>query len=68
MKRLLRKLQAALTAAAFAEEGDADTARHIVAEAEQDGGRSTPPGREASGQRSAPRAVPLPVTRRARGA
>jgi hypothetical protein len=68
MKRLLRKLEAALAAAAFAEEGDADTARQIVAEAEQDGDRSAPPRRGAS-RRPAPCApTPLPVARRVRGA
>lgn len=34
MRRLLEKLEAMLTAAAFAEEGDVDTARRLLAEAE----------------------------------
>jgi hypothetical protein len=64
MKRLLRKLEAALAAAAFAEEGDAETARRIVAEAEQDAAPGARPEKS-----SAPRpATPLPVARRARGA
>ncbi len=33
MKELLRKIQAALTATAFAEEGEVETARRIMAEA-----------------------------------
>ncbi len=33
MKNLLRKIQAALTATAFAEEGEVETARRIMAEA-----------------------------------
>jgi hypothetical protein len=36
MNRLLRKIEAALAAVAFAEEGDADTARRIMAEAGTD--------------------------------
>jgi hypothetical protein len=34
MKRLLEKIEAALTAAAFAEEGEVETARRIMAEPE----------------------------------
>jgi hypothetical protein len=33
MKRLLKKIESALTAAAFAEEGEAETAREILREA-----------------------------------
>jgi hypothetical protein len=36
MKKLLRKLEAAMTAVAFAEEGDAETARRIMAEVGRD--------------------------------
>ncbi len=36
MKRLLKKLETALTAAAFAEEGEAETAREILREAGAD--------------------------------
>ena len=36
MNRLLRKIEAALAAVAFAEEGDADTARRIMTEAGTD--------------------------------
>jgi hypothetical protein len=36
MRKLLRKFEALLTAAAFAEEGDVETARQIVREAEGD--------------------------------
>jgi hypothetical protein len=64
MKRLLRKLEAALAAAAFAEEGDADTARRIVAEAEQDAA----PGDRAKGAPARRPVTPLPAARRARGA
>lgn len=36
MRKLLKKIEAAFAAAAFAEEGDAETARRIVAEAGTD--------------------------------
>jgi hypothetical protein len=36
MKALLRKIEAALAAAAFAEEGEADTARRMLAQADAD--------------------------------
>jgi hypothetical protein len=35
MKAFIRKIEAALAAAAFAEEGDVDTARQIVSDAEK---------------------------------
>lgn len=43
MKRLLKKLEAALTAAAFAEEGEVETAREILREAGAD--EKADPGR-----------------------
>jgi len=54
-KRLLSKIEALLVAAAFAEEGEAETARQIVAEAEEtesladheESGRMLHPGRHA---------------------
>jgi hypothetical protein len=55
-KRLLAKIEALLVAAAFAEEGEAETARQIAAEAEADAegagdheesGRMLHPGRHA---------------------
>lgn len=64
MRRLLKRLEALFAAAAFAEEGDADTARHLAVEAERDEGapveRLPAPSRPAPG--------PLPVPTRARGA
>jgi len=36
MKRLLKKLEATMAAVAFAEQGEAETARQIVAEADRD--------------------------------
>jgi hypothetical protein len=52
MKALIRKIEAALAAAAFAEEGDADTARTIVAEAEEV--HAVGARRERDGRRLAP--------------
>jgi hypothetical protein len=55
-KRLLSKIEALLVAVAFAEEGEAETARQIVAEAEagsedagdhEESGRMLRPGRHA---------------------
>jgi hypothetical protein len=40
MRKLLKKIEAALTAAAFAEEGEVETARRILSEADQDAGRT----------------------------
>ena len=45
LKRLLQKVEVALTAAAFAEESEAETARRIVAQAE------TPPPDDAPSRR-----------------
>ncbi len=53
MKRLLRKIEAALVAAAFAEEGDAEGARLILADAET--GALPEPG---DGVPRAPRGAP----------
>ncbi len=39
MRRLLKKLEAMFSAAAFAEEGDAETARRIMVEADTDAAR-----------------------------
>ena len=36
MKRLLEKLEATMTAVAFAEEGDIETARQVIADARDD--------------------------------
>ncbi len=47
MKKLLRKIEAALTAAAFAEEGEFETARRVVAEGEREG--ASPPGPRRTG-------------------
>jgi hypothetical protein len=58
MRKLLRKLEALLTAAAFAEEGDVETARRIVREAEGDERRTGEP----------PRLVVAPAARAARAA
>ncbi len=43
IKRLLKKLEATMAAAAFAEEGDAETARRIVAEADANEGAEPQP-------------------------
>jgi hypothetical protein len=44
VRKLLKRIQAALTAAAFAEEGEADMARQVLAEAER-GDETAAPGR-----------------------
>ncbi len=57
MRKLLKRIQAALTAAAFAEEGEVGMARQVLAEAER-GDETAAPGRKPS--RRAPRhALPL---------
>ncbi len=56
MKTLLRKIEAALAAAAFAEEGDSDTARWIMAEAGVDQTADPQPRQAASQSGLSPRA------------
>ncbi len=51
MRKLLQRIQAALTAAAYAEEGEAEMAKQVMAEADR--GDAAAPGRKAS--RPAPR-------------
>jgi hypothetical protein len=63
MRKLLRKLEALLTAAAFAEEGDVETARRIVREAEGD----ERPGREPSQPVARPAARAVRAVRASRG-
>ncbi|HET8538530.1 MAG TPA: hypothetical protein VFL83_01530 [Anaeromyxobacter sp.] len=60
MRRLLKWIEAALAAVAFAEEGDADTARGLVADAEREGAApggapGSPPARRPAKRRSYPR-------------
>jgi hypothetical protein len=55
MKRLLRKIDAALAAVAFAEEGDADTARLMLADA----GAEPPDARPEQDLPAIPPHVPL---------
>ncbi len=45
IKRLLRKLEATMAAVAFAEEGDAETARQIMADADANEGAKPQPRR-----------------------
>jgi len=45
MRAFIRRVQAMLTAAAFAEEGDVDTARRMVREADGEQRRVPHPGR-----------------------
>ncbi len=52
MRELLKRIQAALTAAAFAEEGEAEMARQVLAEADR-GDATAAPGRRP--MRPAPR-------------
>jgi hypothetical protein len=63
MKRLMRKLEAALAAVAFAEEGEVDTARRIAADAAED----EPARAEASVRALAPRARPPRAAKGSRG-
>lgn len=51
MRKLLKRIEAALTAVAFAEEGEVEMARQVAAEA--DGGDAAASGRKAT--RPAPR-------------
>lgn len=58
MRKLLKKIEAALTAAAFAEEGEVETARRILSEADQDDagrteGKRRRPSRPAKGSSGA---------------
>jgi hypothetical protein len=57
VRELLKRIEAALAAVAFAEEGDVETARQVLAEAERDG--ATPgdakPARGPAPRRSFPR-------------
>ncbi len=56
MRKLLKRIQAALTAASFAEEGEVEMAREVLAEAER-GDAPAAPGRRAT------RPVPRPLPR-----
>ncbi len=62
MRKLLQRIQAALTAAAYAEEGEVEMARQVVAEAER-GDAGATPGRKPA--RPAPR-LALPPEKIAR--
>jgi tRNA(Ile2) C34 agmatinyltransferase TiaS len=65
VRKLLKKMEALFAAAAFAEEGDVETARQIVAEAGND--EPTPDGgRGVRKARGAPRRVPLVARKVAR--
>jgi len=60
VRKLLRKLEALFAAVAFAEEGEAETARQLLAEADRDGaapGRApgSEPARGPAPRRSFPR-------------
>ncbi len=56
MRKLLKRIQAALTAAAFAEEGEAEMARQVLAEDRGDGGTPGPkPARAPAPRRAFPR-------------
>jgi hypothetical protein len=58
MKRLIRKIEAMFTAVAFAEEGDAETARRIVAESSDDvARRPRPDGGHARNDAAVPRRI-----------
>ncbi len=57
MRKLLKRIEAALTAAAFAEEGEAEMARDVLAESERgDAGAIGAPGRRPA-RAPAPRPV-----------
>jgi hypothetical protein len=61
MRKLLKKLEAAFAAAAFAEEGEVETARRLLAEPEQ--GKPTSP---TSAEHPAPRGPSFPRPRLAK--
>ncbi len=58
MKKLLRRIEADLAAAAFAEEGEADTARWIMAEAATDRPADTQ-GKQAESRSGSSPCAPL---------
>jgi hypothetical protein len=64
VKAFIRKIEAALAAAAFAEEGDVDTARQVVAEAERSPAADRDLRRETARPRSA--AAPRPLAKGSR--
>jgi hypothetical protein len=64
MRKLIEKLQALLTAAAFAEEGDVETARRMVLEAE--GERQVPPAARRVHPALRPAAPRAPLARGSR--
>jgi hypothetical protein len=60
MRRLLKWLEAAFVATAFAEEDDADTARRMIAEAEHGADRPAPEAPAAAPRPRRPGAPAIP--------
>lgn len=60
MRKLLKKIEAAFAAAAFAEEGEAETARQIVIEADREDSPHRERGARTAGGPARPRGVARP--------
>ncbi len=58
MRKLLKRIEAALAAAAFAEEGEAEMARQVLAEEGREATAGAAPGRKAARKAAPLRALP----------
>ncbi len=63
MRRLLKRLEAALAAIAFAEAGEHETARRMLAEAERDAAPARSPGSTPRGRARTPGFAPEKIAR-----